>query len=113
MSNITVPTELLGSYTELFVATHACPAAAWTDWDISASVPAGAVAVDVLVRINTIDDRVGLRTNGSAISRLTPSATYPVGTMIVFTVKLDSTRIIEQYNTTNGGNSFNIIGYWS
>jgi len=93
---------------------------AWEDWDISAIIPAGTIAVEVGLG-NDVgapgSSQMGVRTNGSALDRwmYVPSPAQAINLPIT-TVQVtpDASRIIEIWaaNHTANGCSFHILGYW-
>jgi len=91
----------------------------WEDWDISAIVPAGTVAVLVLiVSIGgaATSGSAGARKNGSALARLhdvnTTTASAERSATCILT-EVDANRIIEIYAPDTSKYQFNIVGYWS
>jgi len=99
-------------YTELAGTTQVALAAAWTDWDLSAAVPAGAKFVEILLSNNQIQaNSLGGRNNGSAVNRV-----FDFGGVLektTLTVPCDTNRIIEVAKTQAGGAAAYLMGYWS
>jgi hypothetical protein len=91
----------------------------WVDWDLSASIPAGARYADVVIihpgQGNASYPRgAGVRKNGSTIDRIIEfsAQTYnSFGHNMI--VELDDNRIIERriFSTQNGV-YFYVVGYW-
>jgi hypothetical protein len=75
---------------------------AWEDWDLSATLPAGTRAADIL--LSSALTNKGVRQNGSAQVRLG----NPYGGQMLAVP--DALRIIETYETT--GQVFRLLGYW-
>ena len=92
----------------LSVSKAQSSAATWEDWDLSASVPAGAHAVEVLI-YHATDTTAGVRQNGSAATRVIGN---PAG-WTVFTTLLDANRVIETIHDTTGSTRFWVTGYWT
>ena len=106
-------TELVGGQDR-----HVGAAATWTDWDISAIVPAGTKSVIVaMVNIDTVNVKsAGARKNGSALDRrgtlpLTAGAAESWDFSLL--TECDANRVIEIYAQTDASIHFNILGYWS
>jgi len=94
---------------------HACGASTtWTDWDVSALVPAGAVAVEVTAKHNAVAVvTFGARKNGSALARNGwAMGNSGVAESVSFTTECDANRVIELYSSTDGRVNYNITGYW-
>ncbi len=86
-------------------------ATAWTDWDLSAIVPAGTLAVLVALETNAGAGNRGCRKNGSALNRWVTQDAASEGqwTMVC---EVDDNRIIEVYPNHAVGDNFSILGYW-
>jgi hypothetical protein len=84
---------------------------AWTDWDLSATIPANALYAEIQCPGGTSLD-VGARKNGSAVDR--KFSTPGGGTFSPkMTVELDANRVIEVYSSSTGANfPFFCLGYW-
>ena len=82
----------------------------WLDWDLSASYPAGARYVEVIIesRINNAEYVVGVRKKGSSEDRYTYIGPYSQVTM---TAELDDDRVLQRY-TSDHDVTFKPIGYW-
>ncbi len=78
----------------------------WVDWDLSATIPANAIAVLIVFDSTSV---VGVRANGSAMTATFASAAK-VSSMIV---DLDAGRIIEIYTANSGLSTFYAFGYFS
>lgn len=93
------------------VATAGDATPAWFDWDLSATLPAGTAAVDVLIDMaGTTTFDVGIRPNGSSLERrFTATMTESLLTM---RCEVASDQIIEVYRQSAGTVSFKLIGYW-
>jgi len=83
----------------------------WEDWDLSASIPSGGLYAEILVKMTaTGPNNIGVRANGSAVTRYITMYNYDTFT---FTVKLDAGRIVERYSGGAAANAkFTVIGYW-
>jgi hypothetical protein len=79
----------------------------WEDWDLSASIPANAHAVEISVYVANTETG-GVRKNGSATERISSSS---LPGYMTFTTLLDSNRIIETYHSTTNLR-FYVTGYW-
>ncbi len=96
---------------------HAANNAAFGDWDVSAIVPAGSVAV--LLGIGNIDSGgarlVGGRKNGSALARTFEliHLLVPEDVQVTVPTECDANRIIEIYAQLAADVHFNILGYWT
>ena len=104
------------SFTEL--AGAAAPAhpetSGWADCDLSALVPAGAVAVLIRQKMAAYTKTYGVRKNGSALARYwSPANADNSGDAIILT-ECDANRVIETYyNDITGITSWYVLGYWS
>ncbi len=97
---------------------HAVGAAsAWTDWDISAIVPAGAKVVELLWSIaSAVNSNVtlGARKNGSALSRTFASGAISPGRDVCGTILCEVTsQVVELYTTVDSGVTWGVKGYWA
>ena len=83
--------------------------ATWTDWDLSSSIPAGALRADISM-VNRVDAEYlsGVRKNGSSQDRFIYISN---DSQVIMTVNLDDDRIIERYST-NANVTFAVRGYW-
>ena len=101
--------SLKPAFTELAPVNHTQVANnAWEDFDLSASIPAGCLAV-VVSSVPGVAGNKGVRNNGSALSRyVSNSGAGFCHTM--WTGKPDSNRLIETYAATN--EHFYLVGYW-
>lgn len=100
------------TYTELANAGHvAVGASAWEDYDISAVIPVSCKSVDILMmNIDTSNVySAGVRTNGSALVRVTNISPRGAATM---SVKPDANRKIEIWADTTTKIYFCVWGYW-
>ena len=101
-----------GGYVELAEAAHEITShIAWEAWDLSAVVPAGATAVDLMCFTNDNMVLVGARMTGSALVR-----SFTTGIRALsFIVPLTATRIIEIYDDDNTGVGcqWHVVGYWT
>jgi len=105
------------TFTELDSAVHNASGAVdtWEDWDLTAIVPAGTVAV--LVGICNIAQNSlltgGARKNGTALTRyfLVGYGSHAVQTHIL--TECDANRIIDIYASVLAEVDFFIMGYWS
>lgn len=80
----------------------------WDDWDLSAYIPVGTVAVQIFLFNNT-DIDVGVRKNGSSAQPIINDAIHSY-----VTVGVGSDRIIETYTADEGASvEFILVGYWS
>ena len=104
-------TELAGGQNKVVTSTST-----WQDWDLSAIVPAGTVAVLVAVGASTAKYVTGARKNGSSLARTSPGVDVAAasldGWVMTFLTECDANRIVEIY-CSNTGPKFNILGYWS
>ena len=105
-------TELAGAENHQVTNTNT-----WEDWDLSAIVPAGAVAVLVEIYLQFNSNQVsGARKNGSALARYQSTGT-PSTTVVSFrnlVTEVDDNRIIEIYGSVASSNlTFSILGYWA
>jgi len=109
------------SYTELFSSQHVATLAAsgWQDWSLTAIIPEGTIAVEVLMEM--IDPytatEAGVRKNGSSLDRkwqiIYGTTAGDTGASVV-QCEVASDRIIEVYDYLgNGDVGYRIIGYWS
>lgn len=108
-------TELVGGQAQQVSDTET-----WEDWDVSAIVPAGTVAVlvGVMGRDSSTggDTRIlGARKNGSALARYFTchSDDDQCGASNCVLTECDSNRVIEIYAEAIYGAHFDILGYWS
>jgi len=92
---------------------------AWNDLDLSSIVPAGAIAVLLLVNLNenSIGPKIKFRKNGNA-NNINISEIYPqVSGLDIskeITVFLDTNRVIEYLLSVTGWDQINIVvrGWW-
>jgi len=85
---------------------------AWEDWDLSALVPVGTFAVEIMGHCSTNGQSIGARENGSAQDRI--HYAWDGGAVLTFmvaTVKVPASRIIEVRNFTLT-DQFKLMGYW-
>jgi hypothetical protein len=82
----------------------------WEDWDLSAIIPMGTIAVLVLcIQIGTGNENVGIRNNGSNLNRrryIAPRAP------LLATTPVGADRIIECYGSVALDAVFQVWGYW-
>jgi len=100
------------SFVEVTPPAVSSPAAnnVWETWDLSATIPAGAEYVEVVVRnIENNSNNGGTRINGGTITRLFTLMNYAD---LVLTTKLDSNRIIERRTDDKVNVDFTVTGYW-
>lgn len=86
----------------------------WEDWDISVYIPANALYADILVNANGANNDIGVRPNGSAVSRMVfiGNGTTYLGTFNLLT-ELDENRIVEIYGLNSSSYAlFTVVGYW-
>ena len=105
-------------FTELVSGSHVTVGfGAWEDWDLSGIVPAGTIAVLVMMVQVVLGDAFstkGARNNASALARLV----RPLNNTTQFLLTpCDASRIIEIYDNGDGGvpgpaTNFAIYGYW-
>ena len=104
-------TELAGGQAKVVSSTSV-----WQDWDLSAIVPSGTVAVLVAIGANTTSSQAGARKKGSSLERraITPDIAAASNNSWAVTIitECDINRIIQIYCAVNTI-QFNIIGYWS
>lgn len=82
----------------------------WIDWDLSGTLPAGTLSVDIIIHKLVASDEVGCRTNGSALVRKFESLKNEELTL---PVDVGADRIIEiEANDVSDGDIFQLIGYW-
>jgi len=90
--------------------------ATWEDWDLSAIIGAGAQAVEIAIDVADATDTamLGVRKNGSALTRLITRDFFGLRGYTTRTVECDSNRIIEIYHSdTTQAITFQVAGYWS
>lgn len=106
------PATAIG-YTEItpLVIDKAAGADTWVDWDISASVPGGAIYAEVSFCGASTGGYSGVRKNGSALERKHIHANS-VGHSPSILVALDAGRIIEIINSS-GTVRYTVWGYWA
>ena len=101
------------TYVEARVLTStAAGLAAWINWDLSGSIPAGARWAEIHVARAGSTGLLGVRKNGSALSRY-HSDIVPVGSPVSFVVELDAGRIVEYYYSGAGTARAFLMGYWT
>jgi len=92
-------------------------ASTWEDWDLSAIVGAGAIAVLVSIEAHTNSQMaVGARKNGAADARYSYVASPFASTWITccnLLTECDANRIIEIFAASTSDVRFQIRGYWS
>ena len=100
------------AFTEAFSAAQQATAnGTWQDWDLSAIIPTGCVCVFVLiVNLDSSENDVGCRTNGSALARLFETV---YNDAVVFPVVPDVNRVIEIYAEAYAKFNFRVIGWLS
>ena len=90
--------------------TYVVTANTWEDWDLSASCPAGAKYVEIMIGEDSGVARVcGIRKNGTAVDR---TITAYANSLHTQTVELDANRVIERYSDSNAAVEFKPLGYW-
>lgn len=104
-------TELAGGQNKVVTT-----ASTWGVWDLSAIVPAGAVAVLVAIGATTTRQLAGARKNGSALVRSAQTPDVAAASVDSWTTTIltecDVNRIIEIFCASTAL-MFNILGYWS
>ena len=80
--------------------------AAWTDIDLSGSIPAGATGAIIIVDSTVISQQFGLRKNGSTDDRVT----FCTSSQMWAVIGVDANRVIEGY-ITNTAIDFFVCGY--
>ena len=110
-------TPTTGTFTEIAppTPTGVTTPGAWEDWDLSASIPAGATYAEIQIMCNRDSSNytnVGVRKNGSALNRLITFATTSNSMLLTMTVELDANRICERC-CSDGNSKFTVDGYWS
>jgi hypothetical protein len=84
----------------------------WENWDLSASIPTGAVYAEIWCRASAgVCDQVGVRKDGSALVRYAQPLSLGGGPTM--TVGLNATRIVEVYNPVVNQASYTCFGYWA
>ena len=97
------------AYTEIASPPSQAGTASWTDFDLSASIPAGAKAVTLIcANITNLVSEPGARKNGSASTKTFKDGGYATHT---FVIELDALRIVEIIDGTANG-TFYAMGYW-
>ena len=113
------PASASWAYTELMQTLTTSTADAWTDIDLSAYIPKGAVANIVIHQQESGSSKyaqyAGARINGSALERKMSISTYTtVGCNgFALPVKTDANGLIEYYNDDTTNITFTLIGYWT
>jgi len=107
----TAPPKL--EYVEIApISKQQATAGVWEDWNISATIPAAALYVQVNATVWT-GASVGVREDGSTIAR---TITTPTGYNIfvfTFTTSVKTTKIIETFNSyADSSARFYVVGYW-
>ena len=94
-------------------------AGAWTDWDLSAIVPAGAKAVLLLIGLQgtAVSDNIAFRRNGNVNNAVVAKLQCQVPNIVFFqdiTVACDENRIIEYYKAGEGYPAIiaTVKGWW-
>ena len=100
-------------YTEIAPSSHSPSAdSTWEDWDLSAIIGAGALAVEIVIATASTEQARGVRKNGSALLRY--MAAENDHKWLTAHCECDANRVIEIYGNTEGStDSFKVIGYWS
>lgn len=100
------------TFTELWSDGHPASTTNWEDWDISALVPAGTIAVEVQMYNGENNSNLGMgaRKNGSSVDRQEGILAYGRTYM---TVEVGADRIIEIYTSDKDNTGFRLTGYWS
>ncbi len=103
-------TELNGNDTSAQLAF----ASTWEDYDLSAIIGAGAVAVLIAIRVMASSENVGVRKNGTALNRINNVVSDAASPYWGFSIiaECDVNRIIEIYST-EVATRFSVLGYWS
>jgi len=106
----------ISSYTELdgsVVTTADALGAgdgAWIDWDLSATLPMGTVAADILIQKLIATDDVGVRRNGSGLARTTNTLKSQA---LTITAEVGADRILEIMSAdVSDLDTFALMGYW-
>lgn len=88
-------------------------AATWEDWNISAYVPDGTKYVEILIiHVSTSQCTLGVRKNGSAITRSLLSQSI-AGDSYHMTTEPDANRVVERYvSGVSSRAKFTVVGYW-
>ena len=85
----------------------------WEDWDLSATIPAGAKYAEIVFRSASASLKAGVRKNGSSVDRTIEHSTGTSMEVYHMTVEVDANRIIERYSQTDPANwKFTVVGYW-
>ena len=104
--------NLVPTYVEVSagLSTTTIGTSSWEDWDLSSVVPVGALYADIAI-VNRADSEfvAGVRKNGGTTNRY---RYLPNDSSIMYTVVLDSGRIIERYCSDNGSTNFAVMGYY-
>ena len=99
-------------YVEMAIAlVNGAGNSTWTDWDLSAFIPSGALYVEIYIQVPYGSGSWGVRKNGSAISRVLSNGDNSIQHSGTITADLDAGRIIEHYSSKEGF-TFNAMGYW-
>lgn len=85
---------------------------AWQDWDMSAIIPAGARVAEISMEHDT-NSTMGVRANGSALTRSVAGVGGTTSWRMTVQVLLDAGRIIEVWNPLAGAATYRVWGYWS
>lgn len=110
MGSVNNPPAGISTFTELAGAAHSTAGVSggWADLDLSAELPVGVVAVEIMMYNATAGNFVGVRKTGSALNR------YVVSGQTVYvsdTVLVDANRKIQIYDGAVA-NSYKVWGYW-
>jgi len=104
--------NLVPTYIEVSagLSTTVLSTSTWENWDLSSVVPVGALYADIAI-VNRADAEyvAGVRENGGATNRY---RYLPNDSSIMYTVVLDSGRIIERYCSDSGSTNFAVMGYY-
>ncbi len=88
------------------------PASAWTDWDMSGFVPAGAKYAEVtMYNGSAFAVDAGVREKGSAVNKIRTWGAIQFFEHLV--VGLDVNRFVECWNSVNMQVRWYCTGYWS
>lgn len=110
ISNPTLAEKL--AFIEIVPVKKANPGAGdtWYDWDLSASIPAGALYAEILGYTDSVGGLMGVREKGTATGRtVLPMADEVPGP---FTTKLDANRFVEVYGAAGTVQGYLCAGYW-
>ena len=101
-------------YISLSASAYQTATNSWTDWDLSGSLPAGAVAAEFVVetRAGDVGNVPGLRNNGSALTRYLPPPASATAIHYTASCDIGSDRTVEIYTSNTGSSKFSLIGYW-